>query len=639
MKHGRSSDPDMIGRYRQYKNHIEKLIRITKMDYYKKQILKNSANPRKLWQVISNKKAENPKIIINVNDSEQIIEAAQVAEAFNSHFASIGPKLVDEIRRRSTNTEKLPNRKNNSKMVLELTNEAEILEMIGQLKSHKAPGLDQISSITLKHIGPNIVKPLVHLVNLSIKSGQFPMVFKSALIRPLFKSGSKQLMNNYRPISLTSNLSKVFEKVVHKRTMKFLDACNVLSDRQYGFRRGISTQDAIAHLTSMIYDCLDRSKPCLCIFLDIAKAFDSVDHEEMLRTLEDYGFVGNTLDWFRSFLTGRSQCVQIEDSMSSFTAVTVGVPQGTILGPILFLLYTNSLFGLETRSRIISFADDTAMFLEAETWQELKMFAESDFNLISKYLRSKILTLNIEKTVFVPFSNSVAFCPTFTSLVVDDHCMIHSADTVKYLGVVLDKHLRWKQQINKIVHKLRTLIQKFKNLRRFCDAQLLRTLYLVLVQPHLTYGLLGWGGIVKTHLNKLEITQKWILKIILNKPYRFPTDELFRIAAVMDMRQLFFLALAVHQRKNIMSASFNEHGHDTRNRGQLILLPTSCGTKGQRSHLFLAPRVYNGIPQVLKIPSIMTAFKKKIKSWILSQSRHFIASIIDIKNTYNISNQ
>lgn len=368
------------------------------------------------------------------------------------------------------------------------------MAVVRSMKSNKAPGLDGITSNILKSVAQYILSPLTHIVNMSIESGIFPEILKESIIIPVFKSGSREQMNNYRPISLTSSISKVLETIIHKRTYKFLEDCKILNERQFRFRCGKSTQDALANLTAKIYRSLDSSKPCLSIFIDLAKAFDTVNQGELLRILEDYGVGGRAMDWYRSYLTGRRQCVRIGSSFCSFSTVQCGVPQGTILGPLLFITYLNSIFSLNSRGELVAFADDTAIFYQADTWEELRSLAEDDFMIIKDFFDSRLLTLNYEKTCFMPFSVTSVGMPNFQTLSFREcGCSreINAVYKFKYLGVCLDAHLRWNNQVDHLVNKLRMLVPKFKNLREFCDLKLPRRLYIVLVQPHLLYGILG----------------------------------------------------------------------------------------------------------------------------------------------------
>lgn len=624
----------LINKYRIYKNLLEKLIMNAKKVYYATKLVKYERDPKKLWSFLGGKRKINIEPGPIVNNNVLLEKDQDIAEAFNTYFSNIGRDLAGRIDQNSANVE---DDKNINNLTLEPTNETEMLKIVKSLKSDKAPGLDGITTNTLKNIASNILVPLCHVVNSSMRFGVFPDVLKESLIKPVYKSGDRKDVSNYRPISLTSNLSKIFEKIIHERTAGFLESCQVLKEGQFGFRKGKSTQDAVAQLTAKIYRSLDSSKPCLCLFIDLKKAFDTVNHEKLLKTLEGYGIRHRALNWFGSYLSGRSQRVQVRNHLSTSSTIQCGVPQGTILGPLLFIAYLNSIFTSNTEGELTVFADDTAIFYHADTWEMLKERVERDFVKVVNFFNSKLLTINYDKTCFMPFSATSVRLPPFRSLsfsTTGQSYEIKIVDKFKYLGIYLDKHLRWSDHIEHLARKLRVLIPRFRKLRDFCKLGLLKRLYFALAQTHLNYGILAWGGVTKSCLRRLEIAQKWLLKIILRRPFRFPTERLYAESGVMDPRKLFFLALSIHQKKHLVSAIFNNHLYDTRNRGMWIVHSRTDRTIGQRSHTYLAPFIFNKIPPEIKNVVSMNVFKRKIKEWLISLPTWEVFQMIDLKNSY-----
>lgn len=261
-----------------------------------------------------------------------------------------------------------------------------------------------------------ISKPLAYLINKSIEDGAFPEAFKMAEITPIYKSGNKADPLNYRPISIISNFAKIFEKIIKQRINDYLNKYKILSERQYGFRENKSTADALSRLISLVNNSIDRKLPSLCIFVDLAKAFDTVDHSKLLNCLECIGIRGNPLKLLKSYLCDRKQCVKIGDHMSYVQTVEYGVPQGTVLGPLLFNVYVNDLFSLKTEGNVIAFADDTAIFYEAKDWNQLKQIVETDLGVVFNFFDERCLTVNLDKTFYVPFCSYSKHLPKYDSI-------------------------------------------------------------------------------------------------------------------------------------------------------------------------------------------------------------------------------
>lgn len=632
------NNEDIKKEHTTYRNKLTKIIKRTKNNFYKIQIDQNKDNMKKMWETVNHKlKNSNrqDKIITNIKDKNNEVQTDEyeISNEFNRSFLSVGKNLASKIKRNQNYMES--KKINVHSIFLYPCTVPEVEGYISELKNKKAPGYDKIKSETLKEITKYISTPLTYLINKALSVGTWPESLKITIVKPVHKGGDKTLPLNYRPISLITSITKIFEKVLKVRMLNFLNKHNILSPQQFGFRQGKSTENAISLLTKHIYKALDNSRPSLCLFIDLAKAFDTISHALLMKNLEEIGFRGTAYKLISSYLTNRMQCVEVNEIRSNFAKIEYGVPQGTILGPILFIIYLNNLFEIDAKGLVISFADDTAIFYEGENWESLKQMVENDFVKIKSWFDFKLLSLNIDKTVYVPFASYSSTLPKFKSLEIIDNVSskftIISKPFAKYLGIMVDCHLKWDLHINYVTQKLRVHIHLFKFLKEILNIKYLNIVYIALVEPHIRYGIIGWGGVMNVYLNKLELTQKRIIKIIYNRELTYPSDLLYQETSILDPRQLFFLSLSVMQYSEIKN--FLNHNYSTRNRHNLIPEKIMFKTIGQRSHIFLAPRVFNFLPETIKDNLNKKTFRRKVKSFLRETSRSQINNIIDIKNT------
>lgn len=620
--------------YKNLRNRTNNMIVKAKYNYYKDQIENEQNNSKSLWNVvqqISMRKKQKVDIdsLISLDTGELLNDKKKIANQFNVAFVEMGEKLAKSIKCDPTfipNRISLPNT-----FVFTPIDTIEVSDTISELKNKKSVGIDDLRAETIKMISDYINEPLTYIFNNCIETGIYPTAFKSSIVTPLHKKGERTKITNYRPISLVTHLSKIFEKIIKKRLSSYLKKYNVLSNSQYGFRANISTEDAILALTSNITKSFNASKPCLCIFIDLSKAFDTVSHQLLLQSLEDVGVRGNCLSLFKSYLADRRQTVRIANVYSDMLSINYGIPQGSVLGPILFNLYINGLFSHKTSGSIIGFADDTAIFYEANSWVELKEKAENDFILIKNWLENRLLTINYEKTSYIPFSCNSFGSPSFNTLNINmgtEALTISREKTVKYLGVIIDEHLKWDRHIYYIVNKLRLILYTFKKLRDILPLPYLKTLYHSLVESHIRYGLLVWGAASKNHIKPLEIMQRRFIKMIYRKNNRYPSDKLYQESLILDIRQLYFFQACIkyHTKQH---AEPPVHLYNTRQKHQFVT-PLMLKTATQRTYFYMGPKLYNSIPNEIKVnvPSIY-GFKNLLKQYLFQKSRSLIIDHFD----------
>lgn len=556
----------------------------------------------------------------------------------NRFFINVGKTLAQRIQASRPPTRihhSPPPPTISSSFVLLNTDPLEVETTIMSLRSNAATGWDSISSTFLKRYVKTLAPVLCHIFNLSFQTGIFPSAFKKAIIHPIFKNGDKSLPTNYRPIAVLSSLSKIFERIINKNLTNYLEKFNIISPRQFGFRKRISTSDATLEVVDHIVKSMNSHKKILTIFLDLAKAFDTVPTSTLLSRLNSIGVRGTQLDLFRSFLEGRSQYVKIGQHVSDDQPndPSFGLPQGSTLSPTLFLIFINPLCQLNIQNCVItSFADDTTLSFTADNWDKLQTTAQNGFNLVVQWLQANSLTLNASKTKFIPFSISPRSQPTTQISLRAHSCntspkpkhqhqkqtnkgrqqaqcqcpLISSATSIKYLGILIDNHLNFKPHINLLTSRVRKLTYIFKTLRFIATASIIKTTYLALCQSIISYCIPCWGGAAKTLMKTLEVAQRKILKVAINKPIIFPTAELYKTCGVLSVRKLYLLnTITTHHRRT----PYTPQTQRRKDRICSIPPPTSAFTK--RQHFFRAPYLYNKINKIKPIFPLSTHELKK----------------------------
>ena len=313
----------------------------------------------------------------------------------------------------------------------------------------KSTGPQSIPVNLLKLIADLIVLPLGKIINNSFSDGIFPDALKSCKVVPIHKGGSMDDLNNYRPISLLSIFDKIIEKLIHHRLYNFLEFHNILFDNQFGFRKNNSTSFALMQITEKIKETIENKKFGCGIFIDLRKAFDTVNHKILLKKLEHYGIRGIALNWFTSYLFNRKQFVFHNGESSNLQPITCGVPQGSVLGPLLFLLYINDLPKISNIFQFYLFADDTNIYYEAENLDKLELTINKELKKLHTWLIVNRLSLNINKTNFVvfhPFNKPLTKKITLKIY----KKAISEKDQVKYLGIMIDSTLSWKNHIDNV---------------------------------------------------------------------------------------------------------------------------------------------------------------------------------------------
>jgi hypothetical protein len=559
-------------KYKIYRNIFNSVKRKAKKLHYSNELLANSNNLRKTWsllnEVLMKSKSKQPINSI-FYDNVFISNPATIANTFNKFFTTIADEIANlinpvpdcDIDLPTNNLAGDPNivpRFNLTEIPL---SEGEVLECIASLEDKKTPDMMGFSTNLLKKVSHSILKPITHIFGCSLTTGVVPSKLKIAKVIPIFKSGDASDINNYRPISLLSSFSKILEKIVQNRLVKYLDLFNLITPQQFGFRSGHSTTHPMTLLLNKVTDALNKKKHSIILFCDLKKAFDTCNHQILLKKLKNLGVTGTELDWFKNYLTDRKQFVCIDNCTSDLLSILTGVPQGSILGPLLFLIYINDLPDCNRLFSLL-FADDTALTYSANNLDELFDVTNSELKKLCTYFRANKLSLHPDKTKYLVITyNNVTLSETHTIHINNNNTGendpnrifklhrisdIDSVPAIKYLGVYFDENLNFKYHVNYISKKLSSALFSLRSVRNLLPPNALKTLYYSLFHCHLVYAIEIWSSCSPSTLQPLISKQKAAIRIISSKKYNDHTEPLFKelnILPLPDLITLFNLKL------------------------------------------------------------------------------------------------
>jgi hypothetical protein len=567
-----------------YNKILKKTIRQAKSNYYY-QTFENSRNDiRSTWRNINlilkgESQDENlPKKL--VIDGTEVTAQEEIINSLNSHFATVGEKIASSIEPcANTSLLNFLEEPPPSSFSFTVTSTEMVRSTIMKLKSKSSSAADGMSTRTLKSLSHVLAEPICLIFNQSVLTGIFPDALKIAKVRALFKKGDTCNPNNYRPISILPAISKVFEKLMQMQLTSYFENHGLLCPGQYGFRSNHSTEFAAIELIDRISLKLEQNLTPLSIFIDLSKAFDCLNHEILLCKLQHYGLQTRALSLIRSYLSNRKQFVETNNFKSETCRITTGVPQGSILGPFLFLVYLNDFKNASSKFKFINYADDTTLISTVSSFS-LDRSTETinnELQKIQKWLNLNKLSLNIDKTKLMYFFHPRKHLQ-LPQISLNGR-QIERVENFNYLGILINQHLSWSPHISLISSKISRVCGVLSKLRHFLPPQILKTIYSSLITCHLNYGVLLWGS----QSERIEKLQKKALRIITNSRYNAHTDPLFvrsnqlKVNDILRLKQLQFFFkwhannLPLYFRGDFITFHSDVHSYGTRNRDALML--------------------------------------------------------------------
>lgn len=574
------------------KSYRSELTRYKKQAY--DQLILTSTNISKAcWRVINIERNKTSGIRHTTEISEEI---------FNNYFVGIAeniikalPELNDSDILKNMNSFPAPA----GSFFLDPVTPQEVYDAIRSMKNTNSCDVHDLNSKIIKETCDIILHPLTSLINLIFSSGIFPNIFKLSRVIPLFKKGDKSLPTNYRPISIISIFSKIIEIILKQRLYAYFENNLILSENQFGFRQGRSTTQAVLRVVSDIVEGFERGIHTVLTTCDLTKAFDCVSHEILLEKLRYYGVRGVTLDLIGSYLENRQQCVSAGNNRSTFKLVKHGVPQGSVLGPLLFIIYINDICYSISPNKCVLFADDTTLISSNRSFELVSQYSRQMLHSATNWFTANKLTLNNDKTQEIIFSLNSG---------------LQQNSTINFLGITLDDRLTWSDHVKSISQKLCSTLFLLRQLTYITNTVTLKTAYFSLFHSVISYGVLIWGN--SAHAIKIFRLQKRAIRIIAKVGYREHCRPLFKNLKIMPLPSLYVyvVILEIHKNKSKYPSHSDIHGHDTRF-SSLLRPPRYRLTVSQKNSLNIS--LYNILPDGIKILPY-NKFKATLKHFFLT---------------------
>ena len=633
-----------ISKYKIYNSKYRSLIRKAKINYYKEKFADNVKNIKQTWSFIK-------EILGTKNSSFNIPEtftvegkvfsgATEIAEGFNEFFSTVGPNLSSLIPDSGDDFENYLNDPVDETFIFAKVTKEKIYETLSRLKGKNSSGCDKLSTNLLKDILPFIVDALVHLFNLSLTTGYIPDNYKCARVIPIYKLNtySKEdttQFTNYRPISLLSCFSKLLEKLVSSQMFLYLKKYNILYKHQYGFRPKHNTSHSLIHFLDKIYSALNSPQPeySSAVFLDLKKAFDCVDINILLKKLNHYGFRGISQSWFFNYLNGRTQFVSVNGKNSSLKTILCGVPQGSVLGPILFLLYINDLPNA-TNFFSSLFADDTFFLKSSPNLDTLMNETNDELEKASRWFIANKLTLNVSKTKFMVFRDKkMHFDENAFKLKIGTEQLKRVGDNCKdkffkFVGIKLDEHLTWDHQISHVYRKLISGNFVLNRCKNFLPINIRRLIYNSLIQSHLEYGVLAWGSSKNKLITSINKIQKRCIRNLVSSNWLSHTDPLFGKLNILKFKDILDVNSKIFMHKYFNSqlpGSFNNMftPFAEPNRTKNFILEKPRNKRLETFPKAFLPKCWNALSLDHKNTISHSSFKKYIREDLINEYNEF----------------
>ena len=609
--------------YNSYKNNLNSKIRSEKRNYFTNKFNMCSDNIKETWRninkILSKPKKKSNKVTLRDSDGKLVDSNADISNMFCNYFSSVANNLDSQIPHTNKNPlDYLPNPIDSS-FHPSPASASEVKKLLLSFKN-KPCHHNSIPVYIFKKIA-NIIAPVIaDIFNVSLNSGVFPNCLKTARVIPLSKSKISNLVENFRPISLLPLMSKILEKLLKCRCTNFINDNNILYERQFGFRSGFSTTDAILHYVDDCVSALDERLYTVTVFLDFSKAFDTINNDILLNKLDRLGFRGNVNNLLRSFLSDRGMFVSANGCDSTVRTMNIGVPQGSVSAAWLFSLYINDMNRSSERLKFVHYADDTVVYRSGSDLIELCNDVCEGLREIDEWLNVNRLSLNVEKTYFMVHTHS--------NFNVDD-CKIEIRGkqlkyvrSTKFLGLNIDDCFNYNMHMSNLLKQLSKVKGIFYRLSNFIPSVIVRKIYYALFYSRMTYGISVWGGGNITNISKLDRLNNGAINVFKEDlPSHVSIPMPFKNVYILNVLNLFY-KYANDDRSGFYSRIaplIPNHDHATRfSIYNSYFIPHVNKTLSQKQFLFNAIKLWNVLPENFKNTNQDICFKTRLKAYLLN---------------------
>ena len=609
--------------FRRKKNEVKRLLATAKEEFVKNKLEEHEANPRKFWRTINEvsgigKNKSSKKCTKIIDQDERVYEKQEAADFLNNYYSNIGPNLAKAHKKKWD--KRKCNIETTSSFSFQWVTEIEVKHLIKEIKISKSSAIEGLSTRLLKDAFEVLSFELTYLYNSCLQFGIFPKDWGLSKITPIPKTSHHSTdPNDWRPISQICLPSKLLEKIIHQQLYHYLDVNNILSPHQYGFRKGLCTSIAIFDVLKNLHENWNEKNFSGCIFIDFSRAFDTIDHQILAEKLALYGLDNTSQKFMSEYMSCRKHSTAVNGCISSDTPVTYGTAQGSILGPLIFILYVNDIFSsINQDSSIFMYADDTLILCKSDNINEVTSKAKVTLEKIMQWCEVNKLSINYKKTKYMVVKHTKV--PTEPCLEVNG-LKINTVQQYEYLGMLLDDKLAMNEYADAMWKKANSKVGILARIRRFISDNTAAKIYKTMIRPHLDYIDFVIDSSSADRVKRLDTLQNKALRRIEYCPIKENRLDYSILQKKYNIEELRLrrkrnLVKIIHARSPLLESIDTEcHSIDLRSSNKVkIKMDYTAKSRVFNSPLYRGARLWDMLPADLQKEKDKYVFKKKLRT-------------------------